>query len=412
MTRGPADAVAEPVRTDRLGSPLVALALAVAATFSLWWRSPALPCGDFCTYYAAGGSVLAGDPAAAFDPARLEARHRATHDLGQRAGPFLYSPLLLLPAALFAEEALPEAQHANRLLGAAALGAGLFALLLGIDGVGARAAVAASFALAHASWVQLVYANWTFLLFALLAAAGLALARGRPLVAGVAAAAAIHVKAFALFAVAGLALGRRWRTLGWTAAAGLLLVALSLPATGLEPWRRFATFLGGTAGAGVTPFYTKSSLAANLARLDAEPREWVAARRPVETLPVRAAFWVGLPLLGYGAWRLRAAPPASFAFGVAWLLLFVPQVWEHTEVLLFLALPALAPRWRWLMATLLAATFFYNDYQQELLGELLRGERGPASLAALLWLYPFLNLLALAALLDGDGSRSGQRAEA
>jgi hypothetical protein len=383
-----------------------ALLLAAAAAGSLWLRSPAQPCGDFCSYYAAGGWALSGEPEAAYDPARLEARHRATHDLHRRAGPFLYSPLYLAPSALLARLPLAAAQRANRALGAVALGAGLAALLLLLDRALERLAVAAAFALAHAAWVQLAYANWSFLLFALLAGAALALARGRPLAAGLAAAAAIHLKAFALFALAGPALGRGRRAVGWTALAGALLVALSLAASGVEPWRRFGAFLAGRPAAGVTPYYSKSSLAANLARTATEPREWLAPRRPVATFAVRAAFWAGLPLLAWGAWRLRAEALAAFGFGAAWLLLFVPQVWEHTEILLFLALPGLAPRWRWAFVALLAATFFYNDVQQELLREVLRGERPPGALRALLWLYPSLALLAQGALLASAPRRA------
>jgi hypothetical protein len=133
------------------------------------------------------------------------------------------------------------------------------------------------------------------------------------------------------------------------------------------------------------------------------------AHKPVETIPVRAAFWAGLPLLVYGSWRLRARPPASFAFGIAWFLLFVPQVWEHTEILIFLTLPALGRRCQWLFVALLAATFFYNGTQQDLLREVARGERPASVLAAFLWIYPALNLAALAAVLSG---RNGARESA
>ena len=95
---------------------------------------------------------------------------------------------------------------------------------------------------------------------------------------------------------------------------------------------------------------------------------------------------------------------------MAWTLLFVPQVWEHTELLLFAALPGLAPRWRLAVLALLAATFFYGSLQQELLRGVLAGARPAAALEAFLLLYPALNLLVLgAALASGEPARSRAR---
>lgn len=393
-------------RRDLVWRVLVAAAVAVV----LGVRAPAPVHSDFCSYYAAGRLVLEGRAAAAYDAAELERTHRALHDVGRRAGPFLYSPLALLPAAALATAPLPAAAAVNRWLGAAALGGGLLAVLLALEGTLAAAATALAFVLAHATAVQLVYENWTFALFALLAGAALAARRGRPAFAGALAALAIHLKAFVVFALAPLAAGRGRRLLAWTALAGVLLAGLSAATVGVEPWRRFATQLGGSAERGVTPYYNKCSLAANLARAASEPREWVAARAPVETWPVRAVFWAGLPLAAWGSWRLRRAPEAALAFGVAWTLLFVPQIWEHTELLLFAAVPALAPRWRAVVLAVLGLTCFYGGAQQELLRGVLAGTRPAAALAALLLLYPALNLLVLgAALAAGEPPRPRAR---
>ena len=75
----------------------------------------------------------------------------------------------------------------------------------------------------------------------------------------------------------------------------------------------------------------------------------------------------------------------------------MPQVWDHTEILLFAALPAL-PRGRALaLAALLGASVAYNALQQPLLMEVLRREKPPLALQSLLLYFPALNLLALGA---------------
>lgn len=388
-------------------SVVLALALTLAATASIWWRAPTLPCGDLCSYYSAGMLVREGSAASVYDRAELERRHREVHDLRQNAGPFLYSPLLLLPAAWVATTPYPEAARHHRIAGALALALGLFAVLLALESLAMRIAVAGAFTLAHASWVQLIYANWSFFLFALTAAAMLALVRERAAPVALAGALAMHLKAFAIFAFVPLAFARRRLAVALVAVA-VLLAALVLPFTGFAPWSRFGSFLAQQAGAGVTPYYSKSSLAANLARLSTEPRAWVAPRAPVRSFPVRGVFWAGLPLLAWASWRLRARPPAALACGIAWTLLFVPQIWEHTEILLFAALPALPRRYQGILAAMLALTFFYNQSQQELLAGALRGESAATPIGLLLWLYPALNLLAFAAALDrGDAGGRG-----
>ena len=102
---------------------------------------------------------------------------------------------------------------------------------------------------------------------------------------------------------------------------------------------------------------TRSRCAAAAARFLAEPRAWLAPRAPVDSPWIRALVLAGLPLLVWGTLRLRRTPERLAAFSIAWTLLFVPQIWDHTEILLFLVLPALAARWAWALAALLAAHF-------------------------------------------------------
>lgn len=370
-------------------------------------RSPQVPDWDFCSYYTAGLLAAEGAPSAAFDSALLRARHSELHE-GGRVGPFLYSPVWLMPARAFAALPLAAAERWNRWLGAAALGLGLALLLVRIPRVDEQVAVTAAFVLAHPVWVQLIYQNWTFWLFAALAGAGLAAARARPGVAGLLWAGALHLKGFLVLAVPSLWVAGRRRVVAATVACGLLLAALALPLTGTESWHRWGSMATRLGANGVTPFYNKVSVAAGLARLSTPPRAWIAPRGPVRTKPVRAVFWLGLPLLALGLRRLRDDPEAAVAYSYAWILLAVPQIWDHTEILLFLVLPALVRRYRLLLAALLAASFFYNGMLQPMLIAAARGGTPAEAVRLLLWLFPALNLLAAAAVL---ASHEGRRAE-
>ena len=88
------------------------------------------------------------------------------------------------------------------------------------------------------------------------------------------------------------------------------------------------------------------------------------------------------------------------------------RVGASTEILLFATLPALAPRFRWPVVGLLAASALYGPAQQSLLLQVLSGERPPLALAALLLFYPSMNLLVLgAALARGDWPKTVEELE-
>jgi hypothetical protein len=388
---------------------VAAALLAAAAAGVLWVRSPRAEPGDLCSYRAAGALAAEGRPAAAYDGAELVAMHRRQHDVPRRVGGFLYSPLWLAPARALAALPLDAAESANRTAGALALGVGLALVLLRIRGMALRVAVAAAFCLSHAGWVQLIYGNWTFLLFLALAAALAAGERGRGLAAALAWGLAIHLKVFSALVLAPLGATRAWRRVVAALLAVAALAALGLAWSGPDSWSAYARSVVGVAERGVTPYYNKVSLAAAAARFVSEPRAWLAPRAPVDALWIRAIPLVGLPLLAWGTLRLRRAPERLAAYALAWVLLFVPQIWDHTEILLFLVLPALAARWAWTLTALLAGTFFYNGATQDLLGRTLGGELSPLALRCLLLLYPALALLALATTVVEPG---GERATA
>lgn len=387
---------------------VAATLLAAAAAGVLWFRSPRAEPGDLCSYRAAGALASAGRSAAAYDGAELAAMHRRQHDVDRRVGGFLYSPLWLAPAAALAALPLGGAERANRVAGVLALGAGLALVLYRIAAPALRVGVAAAFCLSHAGWVQLIYGNWTFLLFLALAVALAAGERGRGLVAALAWGLAIHLKVFSALVLAPLAVTRVWRRVVAALLAVAALAALGLAWSGPDAWGSFAGTVAGVAERGVTPYYNKVSLAAAAARFLAEPRAWLAPRAPVDSPWIRALVLAGLPLLVWGTLRLRRTPERLAAFSIAWTLLFVPQIWDHTEILLFLVLPALAARWAWALAALLAGTFFYNGLVQDLLGRTLAGELPPLAARCLLLLYPALALLALATTLvaPGGGARA------
>jgi len=376
-----------------------ALLLATLAAGALLARAPLVPCVDLCSYRAAGELARSGRPAAAYSGAALDAAHRADHDRAQRVGGFLYSPLWLPPAMALAARPLAAAEQRNRLGGAIALALGLGLVLYRLRSPWLRTALAAAVALSHVGWAQLVYQNWTPFLFALLAVATLAGERARGAGAALAWGLALHLKAFVVVALAPLALTRRWRQVLLAAVAAAALALVSLAWADVATWRGFARQVTGVAARGVTPYYNKVSLPATVAHFLSEPRSWLAPRAPVDSPWVRWLPFAGLPLLAWGAARLRADPGRQTAFALCWTLLFVPQIWDHTEILLLLALPFLPARWVWTVAGLLAATWFYAPMVQSLLGRVLAGEAPPLSLRMLLIFYPALALLALAATL-------------
>lgn len=344
---------------------LRALLLALLAAALVSARAPRQRPGDFCTYYAAGRLVLDGHAAAAYDRGALGAAHAAAHgETPHRIGGFLYSPLLLLPAAAVATLPFPAAQAAHRFAGTLLLALGLALVLRRVGAPALELALASAFCLSHTAWTQLIYQNWGIGLFVAVAAAFAAARGGRTLAAGAAWALAGHLKAF-LALVAAPLLATRWRRqLAVAALAALLLALLSLPWVGLGAWNAWAASLGGLSARGVTPYYNKVSLAAGLARFAVDPRAWLAPLEP-------------------------AAP------GRAAVLLCVPQVWDHTEVLLFAALPALPRRAIWALAGALALSAGYGPLVGAGLERVLRGGLPAAPVAGLLLFYPFLNLALL-----------------
>jgi hypothetical protein len=370
-------------------------------------RAPRAEAGDLAIYRAAGHLAVQGRAEAAYDPAALAAEDARERGGARRLGGFLYSPIYLLPAAGLAGLPMPAAAAAHRLAGALLLAAGLALVLARLETPLLQAGLLLSFVLSHTAWTQLGYQNWGILLFVGVAGALAAGRTGRSVVAGIAWALAGHLKLFAALIAAPLATTRWRRQLVAAALVALLLVALSLPWIGSEPWWAWLGSLSDLSTRGVTPYYNKVSLAAALARFEVDPRAWLAPREAVAVGATRALAACGMVALALAAARLRRDPERLAAASIAAVLLFVPQIWDHTEILLFAALPALPRRALAGFAAALAATVAYGPLVGAGLAGVFAGSAAPARVAALLLLYPALNLALLAAVL-----RAGPRREA
>jgi hypothetical protein len=296
-------------------------------------------------------------------------------------------------------------------VGTLLLAAGLALVLRRVGQPALELALAAAFCLSHTAWTQLIYQNWGSGLFAAVAAALAAARGGRTLAAGVAWALAGHLKAFVALVAAPRLATRRRRELAAAALAALLLALLTLPWVGLGAWSAWTASLGDLSARGVTPYYNKVSLAAGLARFTVDPRAWLAPLEPAAVALTRALLLVGAALLVLAAARLRRDPERLTAAALAAVLLCVPQVWDHTEVLLFAALPALPRRAVWAMAGALALSAGYGPLVGAGLERVLRGAMPAEPLAALLLFYPLLNLALLGTALAA-GPRPAAAADA
>ena len=383
------------------------LALAALVAMAALYR-PAFDY-DFCTYYTAGLLVREGAPAAAFDQEALNVRHRELHGRERHKGPFLYSPQYLLPATALAGLSFDRAERANQLAALLCLAAALGLILARIPAPVGQVALAVGFVLSHFVAVQFVYLNWSFLLFAWVAAAWLATRAGVDWLAAILWALAIHLKPFVGLVLVVLWLVGRKRLALLTVAVAAALAVATLPWVGWSSWAAFGgKALAGTAS-GLLPFYNNVSLPGALARLASEPRSWVAPRAAVDGAWVLGVEVLGVALLAGALWRVRRSVERGLAVAIVGLLLFFPLVWAHTAVLLFAALPAMAPRFRGLFAALLAATFFYADWQQGALREMLQGAGSDAALRLLLLVPTAILAIAFVALLAG-GDETGETA--
>ena len=383
---------------------------------------------DFCTYYTAGLLANEQGAAAAFDLDRLNRRHTELHpDSGRRVGNFYYSPLFLAPAALLARLDFEAAQLLNQLIILLALGGILYCVLEPPRPKWLMALLFLAFVTGDPIRLQFLYQNWTAVLVLLIVLALRQTIRGHHRSAVLFWALAFHLKLYA-----GLFLVPLWfvrtgdrdtrmpRLALGALAVFLLLLALPLPWTGLGAPAAYLGGLADEAGGGITVFYNQISIPATLARwthFAQSPIDWVTSNRPVESLALQALVWLSLVGFVFCVWKLRGSPKIAksrsganraLALTIPYLLLFLPKMWDHGE-LLFLALFAVAAlprRTEVLAAVYLILSLTYFPLVQHLLGQALGSEISPSQVQILLLFYPLLNLLAAVAILQGDPVRS------
>ncbi|MCH7665239.1 MAG: DUF2029 domain-containing protein [Acidobacteria bacterium] len=391
---------------------------------------------DFCTYYTAGLLANEEGAAAAFDLDRLNRRHTELHpDSGRRVGSFYYSPLFLAPAALLARLDFEAAQLLNQLIILLALGGILYCVLEPPRPKWLMALLFLAFVTGDPIRIQFLYQNWTAVLVLLIVLALRQTIRGRHRSAVLFWALAFHLKLYAgLFLVPLWFVRAGFRGAGRTGdrdrrmprlalgaiAVFLLLLALPLPWTGLGAPAAYLGALADEAGGGITVFYNQISIPATLARwthFARSPIDWVTSNRPVESPALQALVWLSLVGFVFCVWKLRGHPKIAqsgtdtnraLALTIPYLLLFLPKMWDHGE-LLFLALFAVAAlprRIEAFAAVYLILSLTYFPLVQHLLEQALGSEIAPFQVQILLLFYPLLNLLAAVAILQGHPASS------
>jgi hypothetical protein len=327
------------------------------------WTSAPQWAYDFAWYWTAASQLLHGEPI-------YSATQIAGPYVPQAQPGFLYPPpmaALVTPLALLFPDDPRAANWVWAALGTAILVASVLGLVgslrLGdryplLAGRGRWWAVAAAFCFPPVV-DELVVGNVNLLLLGLFTVAWLGVARAAaaattatPAAAGVATAAAALVKVFPGFLVAWFLVTRRYGVIAWTVAAAVVLAAVALPITGLEPWRQYPTVL---ANLGPTP-EAVDALA---------PTSWLAPALGFTAARVLVTA-IGLALV----WLVRAADlRLGFAVAVVTAVLVTPAM--YTSYLTILVLPLLlglagGVRLRWLA---LAYVLMWGG-QQPALGDL------------------------------------------
>jgi hypothetical protein len=302
---------------------------------------------DFDAYYAAARRLVTGQPL--YPPGLAEA-----YNSGSYAGLYLYPPPLAVLLAPFAVLAQDVATNLWLWLRIAAL-AGAIAILP-VSGL-ARGATFAVTAISFPVWYDLNLGNISVLLVAL--SAVIWRFRDRP-IGSVALALAGAIRYPFGAVLLAWTVARRWRPVGWTILAGLVIVLATLPVVGVQGWLaylRTITSLGNVSAGEHNLSFATTAHAVGINGLDGVwvvlgiaigvgATVWAAWRRDHETatvvaltatiltfpffhphylaqLAIPAAFlacrgqWWGLvlPLLGWlpGEWMAPAAAIATLA---------------------------------------------------------------------------------------------------
>ena len=139
---------------------------------------------------------------------------------------------------------------------------------------------------------------------------------------------------FGLFAVQWL-MQARWRTLGWTIAAGLILIAISLPIVGVSSYVEYVGLIRGLPDISVGPHNLSfKSTAVDLGLAD-----------PIPGLALPVGYLLGLLATAFAARRRDAS--SAFIVTVLSTLMVAPFIHPHYLVLLLLPSAWLMDRGHW-----------------------------------------------------------------
>jgi glycosyl transferase family 87 len=300
---------------------------------SWWWHPPGLVNAggsaigrDFVAPWSASAMALAGQPAAAYDPAALRAAEAQTIGAPVPFIAWFYLPtflLLVLPLAT-----LPY-------LAALVLWLGVpFVALARLLRRIAPHPLAPVAALIFPGTAQCLISGQNGIFSAALIAGGLHALETRPAIAGLLFGLLSYKPQIAVAAFAALLFGRHWRSLAVAAATALALAAVSLAVLGAESWRaglqalgtaqtaletgqisweRLVTVFGAArlAGAGIAPAYALQSLTA----LGAMGALWWVWRSPAPLALRGSVLGLAIPLT------------TPYAFDYDLVLLLLPLAW-------------------------------------------------------------------------------------
>jgi Glycosyltransferase family 87 len=283
---------------------------------------------DFAAYSQAASALVA-------DHSPYTADQLAGPYMPTVSGLYLYPPLL--SALVMPMTALPGpvARGAWSLLGAIAFVA-VGVLVAQTEGLGQSRRSLGLLVLAGLVfppvYIDEVLGNLNLWLFALLGLAWLGHRSDRPVVLGVAIAAATLLKVFPVLLLVWLIGRREWRALGWSAIGAAAMVAIALPVTGIQPWLDYPRVILNAAAGVVAAVPTIGDLLTTM----------------IGTGAARLVVLMGGIVVVYGTAR-RWPANLSYGMAIAVAVLTVPILWNHYLVLMLLPLLLVAaharPRW-------------------------------------------------------------------
>jgi hypothetical protein len=358
---------------------------------------------DDCTYVTAGHLTVEGDASASYDQQAINARHRELHpEEGKRIGPFFYSPIFLRAAAPMAGMSFESARLLNQLLILLSIGGILFLLLQRTESGWLKALICLIFVVSNPVTTQFLYQNWSAHLGLFVALALYFMVEKKNLPAAIAWALAIHLKAYiALFLVPLLFAGRR-RLAAAIVVTGLVLVVVSLPWVGIDSYTAYAEAMRDEAGDTITYFFNQVSVQSTLARYEYPPGKWPSSNTESSFGILGWIVWLSLAIWLALLYRLRHDEWRALAITIPYLLLFIPKIWDHSQILFFglLLVGVLARRTKAILLAYLLLSFPYFSLVQHTLLEAIKGTGSVGTAHAVLLYYPVLNLLAAAAILS------------